>query len=258
MESLFNINGLSNSQKWKQMNHQHQKVDNKRFNKDKENIEETVNEDIKSIKKHLIDLQDSMTMTQSKINILNIAGETLNEISGNLNDMREKTLSSINQLEDYQISDELDHKLKNLDRIKDLETDFSQIINKNDAHYKSALEEFKNINHITTSISQMEEIKHDINSNKEIEKVISEINKTIESVNNARNGIDRVKDRLIANIKNLSVTLENVESSYSRIRNIEIATKTVKLTRELILNAANSGIKMELQLNDSNITELIS
>jgi hypothetical protein len=258
MDFLLNVNGLNSTQQWKQMNHQQNKVDNKRFDDKEETSEEIIKDDVRGFKKYLIDLQDDVTMTQDKINLLEIAGQTLNQLSGSLKEMRQNALDTVDQLEGFTLDEKLKEKIENINKLEGLQDDFISIKDSTDQRYSNILSEFKNISNITLGLAQNEVFKSEVNANTRIEEVLNDINNTIETVQSATVGLDKVKDRLVDNIQNLNITLENMNSSFNRIRNIDLATKAVQIAQKHILNAAEKGIKMDLQVNETSVSRLIN
>lgn len=257
MDFKVNINGLNSQNGWNNFQHKNKNVGKKVL----ENKEESNNldkQDIHIQNKDLMDFQDSVTKTQDEINILEVAGETLDKISGNLNIIREMALETINNLDNFDLSEELKAKLDNIEKLESLQENFETIFDKNDLKFQTIIEEFKTVSSKTIKLAKVQGFEADLNSNSRIEKVLNEINETIDSVSSTKENLKQVKAGLVSNIKSLSIALENMASSYSKIRSIELASEAVSLAKEQILHSAYKSLCVQIKQPSESVNKLIN
>lgn len=260
MDLILNINGLPESDKWKNTKYNKHKTNNHKP-KDENSINEsdvTTTGNNNNLKEVLINLQNDVSDTQDKINLLQIASNTLNNISVNLNELRELALETIDHLDDYELPEKIKHKLENIDRLGKLQEHFEPILDYNDQSYCNIVQEFKHVSDIIIKLAKIQGFEKDLNNNSQIERVLNEINNTLMSVSNTKSNLDKVKSNLIINIKSLNVTLENMVSSYSKIRSIKLASKTVQLAQHQILNEALKSISTQTKEHKTSTSQLIN
>lgn len=245
MDFLPQINGLNNNNNWKKPGQNKKTTSKQSSDIDINKIETLVNNDNKRFKNELINLQDFADEAQDKINILLEASEALNDISGNLNRVRDLALDAIDQLDDYEISNELKEKLENIDKINSIQKIFERLKDSDDDNYSRIVDNFKDVATIAIKLSKIQDFKSNLNNNTRVKDILTEINSTITSISSTEENLNEVKDNLIYSIKNLNVTLENMVSSYSKIRNLEIASKTVEITKHQILSEALKSINVQ-------------
>lgn len=245
MDFLPQINGLNNNNNWKKPGQTKKTTSQQSSDIDINKIETLVNNDNKRFKSKLINLQDFADEAQDKINILLEASEALNDISGNLNRVRDLALDAIDQLDDYEISNELKEKLENIDKINSIQKIFERLKDSDDDNYSRIVDNFKDVAKIAIKLAKIQDFKSNLNNNTRVKDILTEINSTITSISSTEENLNEVKDNLIYSIKNLNVTLENMVSSYSKIRNLEIASKTVEITKHQILSEALKSINVQ-------------
>lgn len=258
MDFIPQINGLNNNNHWKKPGNNKITSDKNISDIDIKAIEDQVNNDNKRFKNELIDLQDFTSEAQGKINILQVASEALNDISGNLTRVRELAIDAIEKLDDYEISDELKLKLENIDKITNIQETFEKLRDSEDDNYSKIVDNFKDVAKIAIKLAKMQGFEADLNNNPRVKDILTEINSSLTSISSTKENLDEVKDKLIHSIKNLNVTLENMVSSYSRIRNIEVASKTVELTKHQILNAALKSINIQTADTTTTADKLVN
>lgn len=258
MDLRLNINGLDKDKFWNEAGKQHKKHSNNKANKNLPEIEDDIDAGKQKLKEKLIDLQDYASTTQDKINILELASETLNIISGNLNEVRQITLEKLNSLDGYELPEKIKDKLENLEKLENIQQGFENVRDDKDSEYSQIVEEFKNTSKIAIKLAKTEEFKEALNNNPGIERFIDELNSTISCLSSTRSHLNKVKETLISNIKNLSIALENMVSSYSKIRNLELATETVKLTQHQILKEAQKSIQLQVLNDELTVNRLMS
>ena len=245
MDFLPQINGLNNNNNWKKPGQNKKTTSQQSSDIDINKIETLVNNENKRFKSKLINLQDFADEAQDKINILLEASEALNDISGNLNKVRDLALDAIDQRDDYEISNELKEKLENIDKIHSIQKIFERLKDSDDDNYSRIVDNFKDVAEIALKLAKIQDFKSNLNNNARVKDILTEINSTITSISSTEENLNEVKDNLIYSIKNLNVTLENMVSSYSKIRNLEIASKTVEITKHQILSEALKSINVQ-------------
>lgn len=260
MDFNITINGLNKQQQWKNKQHQQDKdkVEKKDLTIETKNTEDSSINNLNNFKKHLIDRQENITKAQDKINFLEKANEQLNDISGKLSHIRENTLDKINSLESYQLKESIKDKLENIVKLSNLENDFETISDKDDKNYQEIIEEFKGITQNTIELAKKHQFVETLNNNTQVNTFIKDLNETINQISSAKYNLNQVKDNVLSSIKGLSITLENMNSSHSKIRNIELASKTIDIAREQIIGKAFKSISVQLQQPNSSVNELIN
>lgn len=258
MDFLPQINGLNNNSHFKNPNKKNVTSNKKESDIDTTMVEDHVNNDSKRIKSNLIDLQDFSAEAQDQINILQIASEALEDITGNLNKVRNLALDAIDHLDDYEISNELKTQLKNIDKIHQYQETFEKLKSSEDDNYNKIVDNFKDIAQITLKLAKIQDFEDDLNDNNRIKNILTDIKATIASISSTEDNLEEVKEDLSLSIKNLNVTLENMMSAHSRIRNIEIASKTVELTKHQILNAALKSINAQTADTTNTAEKLVN
>jgi hypothetical protein len=118
------------------------------------------------------------------------------------------------------------------------------------------IKEFQSVSEVFIRLAKIQGFEKDLNDNLPVESLIDAIGNAIDTVDVTQKGIDKERDSLIANIQTLNVTLENMMTSYNKIRNVELAEKTVKSTSNQILNDAMRSIRLHLENNDSKAIKL--
>ncbi len=159
MDFKLNINGMNNNKPWEDPGQHKKRLKKKPPELDVNAIEDNVENGNNKFKENLNDLQEYVTSAQDKINILEMANETLNDISLNLNDIRDKALETIDDLESYEISTELKHKLENISKLETINKSFDTVQDDNDKNYTQIIAEFKKISHTTIRLAKPRGLK---------------------------------------------------------------------------------------------------
>lgn len=258
MDFLSSINGLKNSNKWNDPQYKKKKNIENSSEKESQHIEDIVERSNSSHKESLIDLQNSLSETQSKINLLDVASNTLDELSGSLNEMRSLAKDKIESLEGYKLSQDLEQKLENIAKIKETQVFFSQTNDQKDLRLEQIIDEFKKVSTITVKTAEIEGFTAELNSNPKVEHLLASINKTLSSVSSTKEDLEKAKNYLIQQLKSLTVTLENMASSYNRIRNVSTASEAIKLTEHQILKEAMKSINMQRPDYSTDLQKLVN
>lgn len=252
MDFNLNINGLHKDKFWNDQGKPKKGSKKKHSDIDQDIPQDLIDKENQDLKGKLIDLQDYVTSAQGKINFLDLASEALDDISGSLSQIRSKALKTIDLLDSYELSEEIKQELNNVEKLEKFHLNFESFGEEKDKEYLSFIEELKNTTEATLSLAKIQEFRSRLNNNPHVEKVLDDLNSTINSITSTKEHLREVKSSLISNIINLSITLENMVSSYSKIRNIELASETIKLTQNQIINEALKSIT--LQAPNTNIT----
>jgi flagellin-like hook-associated protein FlgL len=252
MDFNLNINGLNKDKYWNDQQKRKKKHREQVSDSDQNLPQDLIDKENQDFKGKLIDLQNYVTTAQGKINFLDLASEALDDISGSLTEIRSKALKTIDLLDSYELSEEIKEKLDNVGKLEKIQVDFENFNEEKDKEYLKFIEELRNTTNTTLKLAKSEDFKSQVNNNPQIEKVLNDLNSTINTISSTKEHLSEVKNSLINNIVNLSITLENMVSSYSKIRNIELASETIKLTQHQIINEALKCIS--LQAPDTNIT----
>ncbi|MBU1023005.1 flagellin, partial [bacterium] len=84
-------------------------------------------------------------------------------------------------------------------------------------------------------------------SNKLAQESITTVDTAIDKVNSLRANLGSVQNRLESTIRNLDISRQNLASSESGIRDLNVAEQSISFTREQIL--LQSGISVLAQAN---------
>lgn len=258
MDFLSSINGLNNSNKWKNPEYKKNKHIDESSQNEMPEIEDILERQNSPQKESLIDLQNSLTETQSKINLLDVASNALDELTGSLSEMRSLATGKLNNLEGYEISQELKTKLQNIEKIEETQRIFSQLNAQDDGKLDKIIDEFKNVSTITVKIAEVQGFIKELNENPRVENLLEDINSTLNTLSSTKEGLHKAKDSLISQLRTLSITLENMASSYNRIRNVSTASETIKLTEYQILKEAMKSINVQRPVNNTDLQKLVN
>jgi flagellin len=89
------------------------------------------------------------------------------------------------------------------------------------------------------------------------EEDLKEIDEAIESVSSQRAEFGAVQNRLEHTLNNLSVYQENLSSSESRIRDVDMASEMVEFTKLQILQQAGTSMLAQAQQSGSSVLKLL-
>ena len=88
----------------------------------------------------------------------------------------------------------------------------------------------------------------DIGSGGDQSLAIAQIDAAINTVSSLRGTLGAVQNRLNSTIRNLAVQVENITAANSRIRDVDVAFETARLTRNSILQQASIAILAQANL----------
>ena len=89
------------------------------------------------------------------------------------------------------------------------------------------------------------------------EEDLKEIDEAIESVSSQRAEFGAVQNRLEHTLNNLSIYQENLSSSESRIRDVDMASEMVEFTKLQILQQAGTSMLAQAQQSGSSVLKLL-
>lgn len=220
------------------------------------NISETLRTQIKGNQKAVQNAQDG-------VNVLQIAEGALGVISENLQRIRELTVQGANDtnssVERRAIAQEIQSRLNDINRIADTtrgnninllngsKTDYLLQIGANSSLGQNTLDIGDVLANaratalsITTTVSAAG--TGALVSNGSCRAFLDQVDAAISEVNSRRSGIGALQNRLQSTIESLSIAVENLQATDSRIRNLDIAEETAKMTRSQILQQSSLGI----------------
>jgi len=223
-------------------------------------ISENLRAQIRGSKKALDNVQDSM-------NVLSIVDGAYQQITDNLQRMRELTVQAANgtyaTAQKTAIENELLQLRADIDRIASAtqfngvslmdgsQTNFyAQIGANNTANDYLNLATVTgtstfgaaNSSALNTGLTAAALGTVDAGSSGDIRGLIDEIASALNTVNTRRGAIGALSNRLEGAANNLSIAIENFSSSESRIRNVDVAAESANLVRNQILQNAAATV----------------
>jgi flagellin len=196
---------------------------------------------------------------QDGISLVQTAEGALNEVSGALIRMRELAVQAatgtLGSEERGYLNNEFAALMTEIDRIADV-TEFNGKYLLNGAastgiDFQVGLTSGSN-DRITASIqavnaSGMKINDETISTQTGARNSLSAIDDAIKSVSGTRGGLGATQNRLSITVNNLATQRENISAANSRIRDVDVATETVNMTRSQILMQA--GVAVLAQAN---------
>jgi flagellin len=208
--------------------------------------------------------QKALANTQDGMNVLNIADGALQTITDNLQRIRELSVQSANdtyntaQRSAMQV--EMTQMLMDIDRIAN-STKFDGVnllssatpatfilqVGANNTANVDTIDVAGAIGTSTATVLGVAlwngaTLTSNIDSGTNARSFLTQIDTAITAVNTKRGNLGAFVNRLEGTISNLSIGIENLSSSESRIRNVDVAEESSNLTRNQILQQASSTI----------------
>ncbi len=233
-------------------------------------ISETLRSDIRALRQAGRNANDGIAM-------INTAEGALNEQAGILTRMRELSsqaaTGTVGSTQRQTIQIEFNQLRKEIDRIS-LSTEFNgqllvdgslaanaantiviQVGIANNDVSKINLNAEVNLTAITSTGLNIKDLS--VTASAEALTSLSRINSSIATVTAARGALGAVQNRLIKTIANLSVTVENLQSAESAIRDADIGEEVALLTRNQILVQASTAILAQANLLPQSVLQLL-
>tara|TARA_B100000315_G_scaffold168498_1_gene157001 strand:+ start:2358 stop:3233 length:876 start_codon:yes stop_codon:yes gene_type:complete len=235
-------------------------------------ISETLRSDIRALKQAGRNANDGISM-------INTAEGALNEQAGILTRMRElasqAATGTVGSTQRQTIEIEFSQLRKEIDRIS-LSTEFNgqllvqgalastaaasnqivvQVGIKNDDQSKINLNNEVDLSAVTSTGLNLTDLS--VTASAEALTALSRINSSIDTLTAARGALGAVQNRLVKTIANLSVSVENLQSAESAIRDADIGEEVALLTRNQILVQASTAILAQANLLPQSVLQLL-
>ena len=233
-------------------------------------ISETLRSDIRALKQAGRNANDGIAM-------INTAEGALNEQAGILTRMRElasqAATGTVGSSQRQTIQIEFNQLRKEIDRIS-LSTEFNgqllvegslasdatntitiQVGIKNDDTSKINLNSEVDLSAITSTGLSITNLS--VTAAAEALTALSRINSSIDTITSSRGALGAVQNRLVKTIANLSVSVENLQSAESAIRDADIGEEVALLTRNQILVQASTAILAQANLLPQSVLQLL-
>jgi flagellin len=222
-------------------------------------LSETLRAQIRGSKKALDNVQDG-------VNVLNIVDGAYNQVTENLQRMRELAVQAANDTyataQRSAMEAEIDQLMADIDRIAEA-TEFNGVklmstsapanfviqLGPNDvaAEDQLNLATAGSANPFATSRASalnanLTASLLDVDNASNARTAITTIDAALTTINSRRGAIGALTNRLEGAANNLSVSIENLSASESRIRNVDVAAESANLTRNQILQQASAAM----------------
>lgn len=218
-------------------------------------ISENLRAQIRGSKKALDNVQDG-------INVLNIAEGGMAVITDNLQRMRELAVQAANDTysaaQRTAIEEELDQLAAEITRISDsVEFNGVNLLDGSNANFIIQLGPNETVNDeldlatagaanpfgdIDATVLGVNDAAIVVTSNANSQLAIASIDTALSTVNTRRSTIGALTNRLESAGQNLQISMENLSSSESRIRNVDVAAESANLVRNQILQQASAAM----------------
>jgi len=233
-------------------------------------ISETLRSDIRALRQAGRNANDGIAM-------INTAEGALNEQAGILTRMRElasqAATGTVGSAQRQTIQIEFDQLRSEMDRIA-LATEFNgqplvegslvssatnqiviQVGIKNDDNSKINLNSQVDLQAITSTGLSITALS--VTASAQALTALATINSSISTVTSARGALGAVQNRLVRTIANLQVSVENLQSAESAIRDADIGEEVALLTRNQILVQASTAILAQANLLPQSVLQLL-
>jgi flagellin len=233
-------------------------------------ISETLRSQIRGSKQALSNAQDG-------INVLNIVDGAQGVIQDNLQRVRELTVQAANDTlatsQRTAIATEITQRLSDVDRIAN-STTFNGVnllssstptnyfiqLGANNSATNDRIDLVTGLGNTTTGASGLNvtfTASTDIANNSAAQAFLGTLDTALSSLNTKRATLGALSNRLESSLSNLSVSIENLSSAESRIRNVDVATESASLTKNQILQQASTSILSQANQSPSLALSLI-
>lgn len=218
-----------------------------------------------SLRSQIRGSQRAADNTQDGINLLNVVDGTMQTIVENLQRMRELAVQAANDTysttqrsaisaEVAQLSADIDRMAEatNFNKRNLLDGSISSFFLQVGANSNTAVDRINlaNVNGINpfddVATSALFSLASGANlgfgSNLSALGSLSKIDAALQTINNRRAALGAMSNRLEGSFTNLSIAVENLSASESRIRNVDVANESAELTKNQILQQASAQI----------------
>ncbi len=235
-------------------------------------VSENLRAQIRGSKAALANVQDG-------INVLNIADGAMSVITENLQRMRELTVQAANDTYDVNqrtaIKQELDARATDITRISDV-VEFNGVfllngdsdaggngfilqVGANDAAANDTIDVGASgaFADVDATVLGVDAGSTNVTDNGNALTTLTALDAAIVTVNTQRATLGSVVNQLESAGQNLSIGIENLSSSESRIRNVDIAAESAELVRNQILQQASATVLAQANQAPSLALQLI-
>jgi flagellin len=215
-------------------------------------ISETLRTQIRGSKKAQENAQDG-------INVLNIADGAQGVVQDNLQRVRELTVQAANDTlataQRSAIATEINARRDDIDRIasstkfngvslasSSAPTSFKIQLGPNSSSTNDSIDVVSGLGSISTSSGGLNVTTANVSTATAAQAYLDVVDTGLANLNTKRAALGSLSNRLETAIQGLSVNIENLSSSESRIRNVDVASESAALTRNQILQQAATSI----------------
>ncbi|OGI21734.1 MAG: hypothetical protein A2287_05730 [Candidatus Melainabacteria bacterium RIFOXYA12_FULL_32_12] len=213
---------------------------------------------------------------QSGINLLETAESGLGSISENLQRVRELTMQAANgtygEAERNAIKSEIQSLVSEIDRVAE-STSFNDIKLLNGSNNNTSLQIGANAENATNSLKIGDalgsakaetlgmpvgaNLDNALSSSTNAAQLLDNIDGALSSINERRSNIGSMQNRLESTVNSLQIKQENMSAAESRIRDVDVAKETSKLTQNQILQNSSALLLAQANQNPAMATILI-
>lgn len=236
------------------------------------NISELISSKIRGSKVALANSQDA-------INVLQIADSAMGVINDNLQRIRELSLQGANDtnssVERRAIAQEVQSRLDDIDRIANTtrgnniylldgsKTSYVIQTGANASATQDAIDignTFKNSRASTIGITMSVSASGTgaFFNNSTARSFLGQIDSAITEINKRRTQVGGFQNRIQNNVDNLSIQIKNIMDTNSRIKDIDFASETAKLTKDQILQQSTISVLVQANQSPNQAMKLMS
>lgn len=217
-------------------------------------------------------MRQAVRNAQDGISFIQTAEGALNETHSILNRMRELTVQASNGIYTGEDKDKLQEEFaqlrSELDRIADT-TEFNTQVLLNGTFSGTSIAFQVGANEgqrISTEIGSMRAADLGISgglsigsgtTSTELDSVLNAIDGAIDTVSAERSKLGAIQNRLEHTISNLSVTMENLAASESRIRDVDMAQEMTEFTKNQILMQSATAMLAQANMKPQAVLQLL-
>ncbi|MGE0201177.1 MAG: flagellin [Candidatus Melainabacteria bacterium] len=204
--------------------------------------------------------QKALDNTQDGINVLNIADGAMQTITDNIQRIRELTVQAANDTyataQRSAIAVEIDALRADIDRIANsvefngtsllaaagVPANFNIQVGPNNVAANDTIDVITALGDTTTGAAGLNLTAASVATNAAANVYLGVIDTSLAALNTQRATLGSFSNRLESAAANLGISIENLSSSESRIRNVDIASESAKMTQSQILQQASATI----------------
>jgi flagellin len=213
-------------------------------------------------------LEQASRNAQDSISLIQTAEGALQETHAILQRMRELTVQATNDTnvtaDRSAIADEITELTNELNRISSqtefntqnlIDGTFSQKTFQIGANRDQIIT--LTINDMHSTALNVHDIKNQVSNAQDATVAISTVNTAIETVSKERSKLGAYQNRLEHNIKNLDTAAENLQSSESRVRDVDMAKEMMTFSKNNILSQAAQSMLSQANQQPQSVLSLL-